>query len=84
MIDPDQRGYLCSESDLNLARFTLSQRYGYVLPETPQFVARKSPSQCFHGLRAGWVVNTADKTVVKADDEEIEDYYGEREKSVET
>lgn len=63
------------------AQIELSQKYGYSLldskkdPNYENFRIQKDPLQCFHGLEPGWIVNLADRTILKPKDEEIQNFY---------
>ncbi|KAG7268614.1 hypothetical protein CRUP_020047 [Coryphaenoides rupestris] len=80
--DPAARGYLAHAEQVHQARLDLAQRYGYVLPDLSRdqlfhmLSSRKDPRQIFFGLSPGWVVNMADKKILKPTDEKILRYYG--------
>lgn len=50
----------------------LAQKYGYELPKIENdpkyemFNETKDPRQIFYGLEPGWVVNLADRAIIKA------------------
>lgn len=79
--DAKNRGYLADPDQVRQARQELAQKYGYVLPdiskdEMYQMLAmRKDPRQIFFGLAPGWVVNMAEKKVLKPTDEKLLRYY---------
>jgi len=63
------------------ARFALAQKYGYTLPkieEDPDYellTKRKDPRQIFFGLEPGWLVNLAQKQILKPLDPKLQEYY---------
>lgn len=79
--DPKNRGYLADPALIAKERFLLAQKYGYELPdvnESPDkemLLQRKDPRQVFFGLQPGWVVNLADKVILKPMDPELKEYY---------
>ncbi|KAJ8376689.1 hypothetical protein SKAU_G00072690 [Synaphobranchus kaupii] len=79
--DAKNRGYLADSDQVRQARLELAQKYGYVLPdiskdEVHQMLAkRKDPRQIFFGLAPGWVVNMAEKKILKPTDEKLLRYY---------
>jgi large subunit ribosomal protein L15 len=80
--DPVNRGYLADPSAVMQARLVLAQKYGYRLPEVvhgnwlyTMLMKRKDPRQIWFGLEPGWVVNAAEKSILKPSDEHLEVYY---------
>lgn len=79
--DPRNRGYLADPSKVAEARLELAKKYGYVLPDITKdelfkmLSARKDPRQIFFGLAPGWIVNLADKKILKPTDESLLKYY---------
>ncbi|XP_041358010.1 39S ribosomal protein L15, mitochondrial-like isoform X2 [Gigantopelta aegis] len=79
--DPKSRGYLANPEQVEKARFELSQKYGYTLPDIiadphrEMLMMRKDPRQIFYGLAPGWVVNLKDKVVLKPKSKEYLEYY---------
>lgn len=75
------RGYLADADKLEESRLELAQKYGYLLPDITQdplyamLMMRKRANQIWYGLDAGWVINMADKTILKPKDAEFSDYY---------
>jgi len=80
--DPAARGYLAPAEQVLRARLELARRYGYVLPDLSRdelfhmLSSRKDPRQIFFGLSPGWVVNMADKKILKPTEEKLLRYYG--------
>lgn len=68
------RGYLAQAEEVEVARHELAQKYGYTLPASTALI-RKSPTQIWHGLQPGWVVNMRDRTILKPTDPEMKEYY---------
>ncbi|XP_059163111.1 large ribosomal subunit protein uL15m-like [Physella acuta] len=77
--DPEFRGYLADPEKILEAREKLAQKYGYKLPEPgplqSMLLMRKDPLQIFYGLEPGWIVNLAEKCVLKPKDEDYLRYY---------
>ncbi|XP_067303583.1 large ribosomal subunit protein uL15m [Pseudorasbora parva] len=76
--DPRNRGYLADPKQVQAARLNLAQKYGYSVPESGSDELReqrKDPRQIFFGLWPGWVVNLADKKILKPTDEKVLRYY---------
>ncbi|XP_057680606.1 large ribosomal subunit protein uL15m [Corythoichthys intestinalis] len=79
--DPDNRGYLAHPDDVARSRLALAQKYGYTLPDLSKdqmyamLAARKDTRQIFFGLAPGWVVNMADKKILKPTDDKLLKYY---------
>lgn len=79
--DAENRGYLADPEDIRRARLALAQKYGYVLPDLSKdelcdmLSARKDVRQIFFGLAPGWVVNMAEKKILKPTDEKLLKYY---------
>lgn len=79
--DPRNRGYLADPAKVAEARLELAKKYGYVLPDITKdelfkmLSARKDPRQIFFGLAPGWIVNLADKKILKPTDESLLKYY---------
>ncbi|XP_077094062.1 large ribosomal subunit protein uL15m [Siphateles boraxobius] len=80
--DANNRGYLSDPAQVRAARERLAQKYGYRLPDTSaderfeMLAQRKDPRQIFFGLSPGWVVNMADKKILKPTDDKVLRYYG--------
>ncbi|KAB0364263.1 hypothetical protein FD754_008419 [Muntiacus muntjak] len=59
----------------------LAKKYGYILPDITKdelfklLSTREDPRQIFFGLAPGWVVNMADKKILKPRDEKLLEYY---------
>ncbi|KAA0203637.1 hypothetical protein HAZT_HAZT007707 [Hyalella azteca] len=79
--DPRNRGYLADPALIEEQRLLLSQKYGYVLPDLEKSLMkellfqRKDPRQVFYGLEPGWIVNLADKVILKPTDPQLKEYY---------
>ncbi|CAL1531114.1 unnamed protein product [Lymnaea stagnalis] len=79
--DPNFRGYLADPEKILMAREKLAQKYGYKLPDLTDdplkdlLLMRKDPLQIFYGLEPGWIVNLADKCILKPKDEDYLRYY---------
>lgn len=79
--DAKNRGYLADPAKFPEARLELAMKFGYVLPDITKdelfrmLSARKDPRQIFFGLAPGWVVNMADKKILKPTDENLLKYY---------
>ncbi|KAJ7410550.1 39S ribosomal protein L15, mitochondrial [Pitangus sulphuratus] len=79
--DARNRGYLADPSKVAEARLELAKKYGYILPDITKdelfkmLSARKDPRQIFFGLAPGWIVNLADKKILKPTDESLLEYY---------
>lgn len=77
----ENRGYLADPEQIREARRALAQKYGYVLPDISKdelyhmLSMRKDVRQLFFGLSPGWVVNMADKKILKPTDEKLVQYY---------
>ncbi|XP_001514511.1 39S ribosomal protein L15, mitochondrial [Ornithorhynchus anatinus] len=75
------RGYLADPAKLSEARLELAKKYGYILPDITKdelfkmLSTRKDPRQIFFGLAPGWVVNMADKKILKPTDQNLLKYY---------
>lgn len=80
--DANNRGYLSDPAEVRRARASLAQKYGYRLPDVSaderleMLAQRKDPRQIFFGLSPGWVVNMADKKILKPTDDKLLRYYG--------
>ncbi|XP_039529064.1 39S ribosomal protein L15, mitochondrial [Pimephales promelas] len=80
--DASNRGYLSDPAQVRAARVRLAQKYGYRLPDVgaderfEMLAQRKDPRQIFFGLDPGWVVNMADKKILKPTDDRVLRYYG--------
>ncbi|XP_051910845.1 39S ribosomal protein L15, mitochondrial [Hippocampus zosterae] len=80
-VDPNNRGYLANPDDIQQARLALALKYGYVLPDISRdrlydmLAARKDVRQLFFGLAPGWIVNMAEKKILKPSDEKLLKYY---------
>lgn len=79
--DARNRGYLADPARFPEARLELAKKYGYILPDITKdelfkmLTSRKDPRQIFFGLAPGWVVNMADKKILKPTDEKLLEYY---------
>uniref|UniRef100_A0A182ZBT4 Large ribosomal subunit protein uL15m n=1 Tax=Biomphalaria glabrata TaxID=6526 RepID=A0A182ZBT4_BIOGL len=79
--NPNNRGYLADPEKVLEAREKLAQKYGYKLPDLSSdpvkslLLMRKDPLQIFYGLEPGWIVNMADKCILKPKDEDYLRYY---------
>ncbi|XP_066575844.1 large ribosomal subunit protein uL15m [Amia ocellicauda] len=79
--DASNRGYLADPGQIQKARLELARKYGYVLPDITKdelfqmLSMRKDPRQIFFGLAPGWVVNMAEKKILKPTDERLLSYY---------
>ncbi|XP_037135711.1 39S ribosomal protein L15, mitochondrial [Syngnathus acus] len=79
--DPENRGYLAHPDDVQRARLALALKYGYALPDVSRdrlfdvLAARKDVRQIFFGLAPGWIVNMAEKKILKPTDEKLLKYY---------
>ncbi|XP_059972214.1 large ribosomal subunit protein uL15m isoform X2 [Mesoplodon densirostris] len=79
--DARNRGYLADPAEFPEARLELAKKYGYILPDITKdelfkmLSTRKDPRQIFFGLAPGWVVNMADKKILKPTDENLLKYY---------
>lgn len=80
-VDPSKRGYLANPKDVEQERLVLAQKYGYELPKIEEdvdynmLIERKDPRQIFYGLQPGWLVNLAEKTIIKPKEKELLEYY---------
>ncbi|XP_028659364.1 39S ribosomal protein L15, mitochondrial [Erpetoichthys calabaricus] len=79
--DAKNRGYLADLGKIQEARMELARTYGYILPDITKeelfemLSMRKGPRQIFFGLSPGWVVNMAEKKILKPTDERLISYY---------
>ncbi|XP_063062142.1 large ribosomal subunit protein uL15m [Engraulis encrasicolus] len=79
--DPRNRGYLADPDQIQEARLALAEKYGYVLPDLSKdelckmLAMRKGVRQIFYGLSPGWIVNMAEKKILKPTDEKLLQYY---------
>ncbi|XP_030046006.1 large ribosomal subunit protein uL15m [Microcaecilia unicolor] len=79
--DAKNRGYLADPAKVQEARLELARKYGYVLPDITKdelfqmLRTRKDPRQIFFGLSPGWLVNMAEKKILKPTDERLLSYY---------
>ena len=77
--NPEQRGYLADPEEVQKARESLAQKFGYTLSgedfNKDMFHMRKDPRQIFFGLEPGWIVNLRDRTILKPTNEEVKEYY---------
>lgn len=79
--DAENRGYLADPKKIQEARIALAQKYGYVLPDISKdelyhmLSMRKDVRQIFFGLSPGWVINMAEKKILKPTDEKLVQYY---------
>lgn len=80
--DANNRGYLADPDKIQTARMDLAKKYGYSIPDISKdtlfemLVQRKNPRHIFFGLSPGWVVNMADKKILKPTDDKVLQYYG--------
>ncbi|CAL8313824.1 unnamed protein product [Merluccius merluccius] len=80
--DASARGYLADPEQVQQARLALAKKYGYVLPDLSKdelyhmLSSRKDSRQIFFGLSPGWVVNMADRKILKPTDQKLLQYYG--------
>lgn len=79
--DQQMRGYLSDPAEIQKSRIELANKFGYPLPDISQdqqysmLMTRKDPRQVFFGLSPGWLVNLADKVVIKPEDSEFMNEY---------
>ncbi|CAG0896065.1 unnamed protein product [Cyprideis torosa] len=73
--DAKNRGYLADPEEIARERGILAQKYGYVLPKIEEKVEEKDPRQVFYGLEPGWVINIAERQILKPKSEEMKAYY---------
>nr|XP_033789547.1 39S ribosomal protein L15, mitochondrial [Geotrypetes seraphini] len=79
--DAKNRGYLADPAKVQEARLELARKYGYTLPDITKdelfqmLSTRKDPRQIFLGLAPGWLVNMAEKKILKPTDERLLSYY---------
>uniref|UniRef100_A0A2R8MSD3 Large ribosomal subunit protein uL15m n=1 Tax=Callithrix jacchus TaxID=9483 RepID=A0A2R8MSD3_CALJA len=79
--DTKNRGYLADPAKFPEARLELARKYGYILPDITKdelfkmLCTRKDPRQIFFGLAPGWVVNMANKKILKPVHENLLKYY---------
>lgn len=79
--DAENRGYLADPEKVREARLALAQKYGYVLPDISKdelyhmLSMRKDVRQIFFGLSPGWVINMAEKKILKPTNEKLVQYY---------
>nr|XP_020747265.1 39S ribosomal protein L15, mitochondrial-like [Odocoileus virginianus texanus] len=75
------RGYLADPAGFPEARLELAKKYGCILPDIKKdepfkmLSTRKDPQQIFLGLAPGWVVNMADKRILKPTHAKLLEYY---------
>ncbi|CAH1775205.1 unnamed protein product, partial [Owenia fusiformis] len=74
------RGYLADPEEVETHRQWLANYTGYKLPskdtyETELMQMKKHNRQIFYGLEPGWVVNLADKCILKPKSEELRTFY---------
>lgn len=80
-IDANNRGYLADPEQIQAARIALATKYGYTLPDISKealckmLAERKDPRQIFFGLSPGWVVNLAEKKILKPTNKDVLKYY---------
>lgn len=80
-MDANNRGYLADPEQIQAARLALAKKYGYMLPDASteavckMLAERKDPRQIFFGLSPGWVVNLAEKKILKPTDKDVLKYY---------
>ncbi|XP_048867077.1 39S ribosomal protein L15, mitochondrial [Brienomyrus brachyistius] len=78
----ENRGYLADPEEVERARQELARKYGYILPDISKdelfqmLLMRKDRRQIFFGLAPGWVVNMAERKILKPTDEKLLQYYG--------
>lgn len=74
--------YLADPAQFPEARLELAEKYGYSLPDLTKdglfkmLITPKDPRQVFFGLAPGWLVNMADKKMLKPTHENLLKYYG--------
>ncbi|XP_015915022.1 large ribosomal subunit protein uL15m [Parasteatoda tepidariorum] len=79
--DPKCRGYLADPEKIADERLALAQKYGYELPDISKdpdydmLTIRKDPRQIFLGLEPGWLVNLAEKCILRPTDQVLQEYY---------
>ncbi|KAB0377857.1 hypothetical protein FD755_009435 [Muntiacus reevesi] len=79
--DARDRGYLADPAGFPEARLELAKKYHCILPDTAKdqlfkmLSTRKDPRQIFFGLAPGWVVNMADRKILKPTQEKLLEYY---------
>lgn len=79
--DARNQGYLADPARFPEARLELAKKYRCILPDIAKdelfkmLSTRKDPRQIFFGLAPGWVVNMADKKILKPTDEKLLEYY---------
>ncbi|KAB0366564.1 hypothetical protein FD754_010720 [Muntiacus muntjak] len=79
--DARDRGYLADPAGFPEARLELAKKYHCILPDTAKdqlfkmLSTRKDPRQIFFGLAPGWVVNMADRKILKPTHEKLLEYY---------
>ncbi|XP_061821049.1 large ribosomal subunit protein uL15m [Nerophis lumbriciformis] len=77
----ENRGYLADPDQIQHARLALAQKYGYTLPDLSKdelfrmLSMRKDRRQIFFGLAPGWLVNMAEKKILKPTDEKVLQYF---------
>ncbi|KAF6019873.1 MRPL15 [Bugula neritina] len=74
------RGYLADTSEIEKDKIEMAQKYGYSIPELCDRVQQlamesKNELQIFYGLQPGWIVNLADKEILKPVDPELQKLY---------
>ena len=78
--DARNRGYMADAARFPEARLELA-KYSYISPDITKdelfkmLSTRKDPRQIFFGLAPGWLVNMADKKILKPTHEKLLEYY---------
>jgi len=76
--DPKVRGYLSNPAEIEQEKHKLAHKYGYELPDitddenSEMLMMKKDPRQVFYGLSPGWIVNLADRNIIKPQNESHE------------
>lgn len=58
-----------------IIEYYLADYYFFFVFQFEMLVSRKDPRQVFQGLEPGWLVNLADKVILKPTDEVLQSYY---------
>lgn len=79
--NPANRGYLANPEEILKLRLQLAQKYGYELinvtdpKQKEMLLRRKDTRQIWYGLEPGWLVNLAQKCILKPTDEALNNFY---------